>query len=141
MGYWEDNYGDNVDFVNPDDANWQRDPQPPEGAPPIKRVERPESEWDTAKWGKSKYKVGSVVNKTGAKSQFLLTDKDLLPLYYKKAYNSMGYKTTKNYDKLKVERTAWEKYGGPTGLKAAKADKKNGVKPLVNPPLISGSRL
>lgn len=63
----------------------------------------------------------------------------------------MGFKTTKNYDKLKVERTAWEKHGGPTGLKAAcififfilschdlamnfsKADKKNGVKPLVNP--------
>ena len=73
----------------------------------------------------------------------------------------MGYKTTKNYDKLKVERTAWEKYGGPTGLKAAcifvililschnltvnfsKADKKNGVKPPVNPPppFSSGSRL
>ena len=23
MGYWEDNYGDDVDFVNPDDADWQ----------------------------------------------------------------------------------------------------------------------
>lgn len=92
MGYWEDNYGDDVDFVNPDDANWQRDPQPQEGSSPIKRVERPESEWDTVKWGKSMFEVGvssrlniftrasiwilvskSIVNKTGAKSQFLVS--------------------------------------------------------------------
>lgn len=48
-----------------------------------------------------------------------LTDKDLLPLEYRKEVNSMGFNNMKMYRKRDVERLSWTKYGGPNGLKAA----------------------
>lgn len=43
----------------------------------------------------------------------------MLPLEYRKEFNDAGYKCVKAYRKRDVERTSWEKHGGPNGLKAA----------------------
>ncbi|KAJ3517912.1 hypothetical protein NLJ89_g202 [Agrocybe chaxingu] len=96
------------------------DPAPANGTS-MKRVERPESEWDETKWPKSKLKAATLIPKGRAKSEFLLTDKDMLPLSYCKKKNSQGYNCMKMYNKREVERRAWDKYGGPNGLDAALA--------------------
>ncbi|KAJ7839579.1 hypothetical protein B0H14DRAFT_3458638 [Mycena olivaceomarginata] len=108
---------------------WYRDPQPAGGSSEPAKVERPESEWDESKWRKSNLQEGDTMAKTKAKTMYLLTDKDLLPLQYQKEINSRGFAGMKMYRKREVERLAWKKYGGPSGMKAAKEDKKNGVKP------------
>ncbi|KDR72601.1 hypothetical protein GALMADRAFT_228885 [Galerina marginata CBS 339.88] len=94
----------------------------------MKRVERPESKWDEAKWKKSTIRESTLIPKGKAKSQYLLTDKDLLPLSYTKQQNSQGYNCMKMYNKREVERQSWEKYGRPIGADAAFRDHKNGVK-------------
>ncbi|KAJ6590610.1 hypothetical protein DFH09DRAFT_1307150 [Mycena vulgaris] len=109
---------------------WYKDPQPAGGAAEPVRVERPESEWDESKWRKTNLRDGDTMAKGKAKTTYLLTDKDLLPLSYQKETNSAGYKNMKMYKKREVERLSWKKYGGPNGVKAAKEDKKNGVKPV-----------
>lgn len=48
-----------------------------------------------------------------------LTDADLLPLEWRKATNSHGYRNMKEYRTKEVEATSWAKHGGPGGLKAA----------------------
>ncbi|KAJ7695453.1 hypothetical protein B0H17DRAFT_1272049 [Mycena rosella] len=134
---------------------WYKDPQPAGGAGEPARVERPESEWDESKWRKTNLREGALKTHgetghdgegqgedhvPGAADTLLrggllsdlatqLTDKDLLPLSYQKETNSAGYHNMKMYKKREVERLSWKKYGGPNGLKAAKEDKKNGVKP------------
>ncbi|KAJ6571730.1 hypothetical protein B0H19DRAFT_1231423 [Mycena capillaripes] len=108
---------------------WYRDPQPAGGAAEPTRVERPESEWDEGKWRKTNLREGDTMAKGKAKTMYLLTDKELIPLQYQKETNSRGYNNMKMYRKREVELIAWRKYGGPNGLKAAKEDKKNGVKP------------
>ncbi|KAF4616955.1 hypothetical protein D9613_008542 [Agrocybe pediades] len=101
----------------------------PANSTPMKRVERPESEWDETKWAKTRVGASILLAKGKAKDKFLLTDKDLLPLSYTKQANAQGYYVMKMYNKREVERRAWEKYGGPSGLKAALKDRANGVKP------------
>ncbi|CAA7268374.1 unnamed protein product [Cyclocybe aegerita] len=101
----------------------------PANTTPMKRVERPESEWGETKWPKSKLKSATLIPKGRAKSEYLLTDKDMLPLSYCKKKNSQGYNCMKMYNKCEVERRAWEKYGGLNGLGAALRDHANGVKP------------
>ncbi|KAJ7223442.1 hypothetical protein GGX14DRAFT_658132 [Mycena pura] len=112
---------------------WYRDPQPAgasaSGPSQPARVERPESEWDETKWRRSNLREGDTMAKGKAKTTYLLTDKDLLPLEYQKQVNSRGFAGMKMYRKREVERLGWKKYGGPNGLKAAKEDKKNGIKP------------
>ncbi|KAJ7770496.1 hypothetical protein B0H16DRAFT_1715167 [Mycena metata] len=117
---------------------WYKDPQPTGGSSEPARVERPESEWDETKWRKTNLREGDTMAKGKAKTMYLLTDKDLLPLQYQKQTNSRGFDNMKMYRKREVERLSWKKYGGPNGLKAAKEDKKNGVKP-VSPKKASGS--
>ncbi|KAJ7136010.1 hypothetical protein C8R44DRAFT_976736 [Mycena epipterygia] len=116
---------------------WYRDPQPAGGAFEPARVERPEAEWDESKWRKTNLREGDTMAKGKAKTAYLLTDKDLLPLQYQKQTNSAGYNNMKMYRKREVERLSWKKYGGPNGLKAAKEDKKNGVK-LTSPKKATG---
>ncbi|KAF8189865.1 hypothetical protein K438DRAFT_1971376 [Mycena galopus ATCC 62051] len=105
---------------------WYRDSG---GASEPTRVDRPESEWDETKWRKTNLREGDTMAKGKAKTTYLLTDKDLLALEYQKQVNSRGFKGMKMYRKREVERLSWKKYGGPNGLKAAKEDQKNGVKP------------
>ncbi|KAK7046666.1 hypothetical protein R3P38DRAFT_2875115 [Favolaschia claudopus] len=107
---------------------WHKDPQPAGGSSEPARVERPESEWDESKWRRSNFREDDTMAKTKAKLAYLLTDKDLLPLQYQKQQNSRGFNGMKMYRKREVELLGWKKYGGPTGLKAAKEDKKNGIK-------------
>ncbi|KAJ7512068.1 hypothetical protein B0H11DRAFT_1949620 [Mycena galericulata] len=138
MGWFDDNHpmGSRADEEMEDAIEamgwnkWYKDPQPAGGASEPARVERPESEWDETKWRKTNLIEGDTMAKGKAKTAYLLTDKDLLPLEYQKQTNSRGFNNMKMYRKRDVERLSWKKYGGPNGLKAAKADKKNGVKPV-----------
>ncbi|KAJ7151142.1 hypothetical protein C8R46DRAFT_1123408 [Mycena filopes] len=98
---------------------WYKDPQPAGGSSEPARVERPESEWDETKWRKTNLRDGDTMAKGKAKTTYLLTDKDLLPLQYQKETNSRGFHNMKMYRKREVERLSWRKYGGPNGLKAA----------------------
>ncbi|KAJ7484759.1 hypothetical protein FB451DRAFT_92159 [Mycena latifolia] len=137
MGWFDDNHPMGARAEEEMDAaieamgwnKWYTDPQPAGGASAPARVERPESEWDESKWRKTNLRDGDTMAKGKAKTMYLLTDKDLLPLSYQKQMNSAGYNNMKMYRKREVERLSWRKYGGPNGLKAAKEDKKNGVKP------------
>ncbi|KAJ6486922.1 hypothetical protein C8R45DRAFT_996452 [Mycena sanguinolenta] len=138
MGWFDDNHRMGSRAEEEMDAaieamgwnKWYRDPQPAGGASERARVERPESEWDESKWRKSNFREDDTMAKGKAKTTYLLTDKDLLPLQYQKQMNSRGFNNMKMYRKREVERLGWKKYGGPNGLKAAKEDKKNGVKPV-----------
>ncbi|KII88927.1 hypothetical protein PLICRDRAFT_53431 [Plicaturopsis crispa FD-325 SS-3] len=133
MGWYEDNH----DSGGEDERvvmerlglgnTWHKDPQPGASGSSRQtaRVERPEAEWDSTKWRRSNYKEGDTLPKTKAKSQFLLTEKDLLPLEYHKGLNSRGFAGMKSYLKRDCELASWVKHGGPNGLKAAKLEKKN----------------
>ncbi|PPQ75990.1 hypothetical protein CVT26_005942 [Gymnopilus dilepis] len=68
------------------------------------------------------------IAKGKAKTQYLLTDHDLLPLSYHKEQNDRGYNCMKMYRKWEVEQTAWQKYGGPVAFQAAKKEKRNAAK-------------
>ncbi|KAJ6631129.1 hypothetical protein B0H10DRAFT_1938673 [Mycena sp. CBHHK59/15] len=136
MGWFDDNHPMGSRAQDDEDAvvaamgwnRWHKDPQPSGGASEPKRVERP---GDETKWRKTNLKDGDTMAKGKAKTMYLLTDKDLLPLQYQKQMNSAGYNNMKMYRKREVERLSWKKYGGPNGLKAAKADKKSGIKPAA----------
>ncbi|KAF8899756.1 hypothetical protein CPB84DRAFT_1779866, partial [Gymnopilus junonius] len=94
----------------------------------LKRVERPESEWDETKWRKSGFRDSDYIAKGKAKTQYLLTDHDLLPLSYHKERNNQGYNCMKMYRKKEIERRAWEKYGGHAALQVVKKEKRNRAK-------------
>ncbi|KAF7980142.1 hypothetical protein HWV62_39585 [Athelia sp. TMB] len=72
-----------------------------------------------------------VCKSTRAKSFWLLTGDDLARLEWRRVKDRDGYfsQTEKEYHTKEVEAASWAKYGGPQGLKAAKAEAKAAKNP------------
>ncbi|KAJ7234637.1 hypothetical protein B0H12DRAFT_1142642 [Mycena haematopus] len=95
------------------------------------RIEHPESEWDESKWRKSNLREDDTMAKGKAKTMYLLTDKDLLPLQYQKQMNSRGFNGMKMYKNAKLSDLAGRNMVDRMGSRPrTKEDKKNGVKPV-----------
>ncbi|KIM42352.1 hypothetical protein M413DRAFT_444776 [Hebeloma cylindrosporum] len=95
---------------------WDR-VQPIRGFSPVRRVQYPESVWNPAHWPLSKENPMRLLKKGKVKELFLLETWDIVDLGY--IPDRINDYTAKMYRYKQVERRAWEKYGGPTGLGAA----------------------
>ncbi|KAF9546521.1 hypothetical protein CPC08DRAFT_716009 [Agrocybe pediades] len=95
-----------------------------EGYPPVKRG-KGSSEYDPAKWGPPEFPAddNTVCMKKDVAKIFCLNANDIVDLCYRKRpvkVNDQKEHIAHDYLASELERRAWEKYGGPEGLKIAR---------------------
>ncbi|TFY81927.1 hypothetical protein EWM64_g2086 [Hericium alpestre] len=77
---------------------------------------------DPSTWPPSTLSQDTTISKMYAKDWYKLSDKDLAPLKFESTRNDKGYNMYL-YKAAQVERTAWEKYGGPEGFEQTLKEK------------------
>ncbi|KDR72602.1 hypothetical protein GALMADRAFT_756166 [Galerina marginata CBS 339.88] len=108
-------------------AVWDIDnPEPPGGFDPVKRVQFTTSLWAEASWPRSSHAPAKRIRKGQIAKTFLLSGDDIIDLCYVECPTFNSH-TAKEYLCIELERRAWEKYGGPPGLQAAKKRKMKGL--------------
>ncbi|KAH9477793.1 hypothetical protein JR316_0010022 [Psilocybe cubensis] len=93
-------------------------PAPAGGHPPIVRVPNNKSVWDESLWNTSEVSDAQRGTKGECQKKFCLDDKDMLDLCWIDGPVNIYGRASHMYLLVEVERRAWEKYGGPQGLKA-----------------------
>ncbi|KAF4616378.1 hypothetical protein D9613_008456 [Agrocybe pediades] len=95
-----------------------------EGYPPVKRG-KGSSEYNPAKWGTPEFPVNdnTVCMKKDVSKIFCLNADDIVDLCYRKRavkFSDHGEHIAHDYLASELERRAWEKFGGPEGLRIAR---------------------